>query len=134
MVRTFSLVFFVTCVFACGCAPESKMATVTGIVTIDGAPAEKGSISFIPVDGMSSTAGATIENGKYKSEAPIGESKVEIRVPKVVGKKKLYDTPESPVQDIMAEVLPSKYNESTELRFTAQKGKNEKDFELSAKK
>lgn len=134
MVRILSLIVVVSCVCACGCAPESRMATVTGTVTIDGTPAEKGSISFIPVDGMSPTAGATIENGKYKSEAPIGESKVEIRVPKVVGKKKLYETPESPVQDIMAEVLPDKYNESTELRFTAQKGINQRNFELRTKK
>jgi hypothetical protein len=35
-------------------------------------------------------------SGKFSSEVPIGESKVEIRVPKVVGKKKLYDTPDSP--------------------------------------
>ena len=110
------------------------MAKVTGTVTIDGEPAENGSISFIPVDGLSSTTGASITKGKFTSDAPIGESKVEIRVPKVVGKKKLYDTPESPVQDVMAEVLPAKYNESTELRFTAQKGNNEKNFELSAKK
>ena len=134
MVRMLSLIFISSCVFACGCGPESKMATVTGSVTIDGTPAETGSISFIPVDGMSSTSGASITNGKFTSEAPIGESKVEIRVPKVVGKKKLYDTPESPVQNIMAEVLPKKYNEATELRFTAQKGKNEKNFELSTKK
>lgn len=134
MVRTLNLICIVFCGLACGCGPESNMATVTGNVTIDGTPAENGSISFIPVDGMSSTAGASITNGKFTSEAPIGESKVEIRVPKVVGKKKLYDTPESPIQNVMAEVLPAKYNESTELRFTAQKGKNEKNFELSAKK
>ena len=134
MVRTLNLICIVVCAFVCGCGPESKMATVTGSVTIDGTPAESGSISFIPVDGMTSTTGASITNGKFTSEAPIGESKVEIRVPKIVGKKKLYDTPESPVQNVMAEVLPAKYNESTELRFTAQKGKNEKNFELSAKK
>ena len=134
MVRTLKLIFLVCSLFACGCGPESKMATVTGSVTIDGKPAESGSISFVPVDGMSSTSGASIVDGKFTSEAPIGESKVEIRVPKVVGKKKLYDTPDSPVQNVMEEVLPAKYNESTELRLTAQKGKNEKNFELSTKK
>ncbi len=133
MVRVLNWFFVFSCVFAIGCGPESKMATISGVVTIDGTPAEKGSISFIPLDGMSPTAGASIENGKFTSEAPIGESKVEIRVPKVVGKKKLYDTPESPIQEIMDEVLPKKYNEATELRFTAQKGKNEKNFELSTK-
>ena len=133
IVRAFSFILLASFVFVCGCGPEPNMATITGTVTIDGTPAEKGSISFIPVDGMTPTAGATIEQGKFTSEVPIGESKVEIRVPKVVGKQKLYDTPDSPVQEIMEEVLPAKYNESTELRFTAQKGKNEKAFELSIK-
>lgn len=116
-----------------GCGPESKMITVTGTVTIDGQTPKSGSISFIPLDGMSPTAGAVITDGKYKSEAPLGESKVEIRVPKVVGKKKLYDTPDSPEQEIMEEVLPAKYNEASELRFTGVKGTNEQNFELSTK-
>lgn len=103
------------------------------MVTIDGVAPETGSISFIPIDGSTPTAGSVIEKGKYDSEAPIGESKVEIRVPKVIGKKKLYDTPDSPVQDIMEEVLPPKYNEASELRFTGVKGKNEKNWELSIK-
>lgn len=118
-------------VLTIGCGPESKMTTVTGTVMVDGKLADQGSISFIPVDGMTPTAGAVIEKGKYSSEAPIGESKVEIRIPKVVGKKKLYDTPDSPLQDIMEEVLPPKYNEQTELRFKGEKGKNEKNWELS---
>lgn len=116
-----------------GCGPESKMGTISGTVSVDGKPAENGSISFTPVDGMAQNSGAAIQQGKFTSQVPIGESKVEIRVPKVVGKKKLYDTPDSPEQEIMAEVLPAKYNESTELRVTAAKGKNEKNFELSTK-
>ena len=133
MPRRICSYFLLSFLFLFGCGPESKMAILSGTVTIDGQPAETGSISFIPVDGMTQTAGASIENGKFTSEVPIGESKVEIRVPKVVGKQKLYDTPDSPEQEIMAEVLPAKYNEATELRFTADKGKNEKNFELSTK-
>ncbi len=132
-----SRLFYVGCLLslgiAVGCGPESKMTMVSGTVTIDGVPPETGAISFIPIDGATPTAGGVIEKGKYTSEAPIGESKVEIRVPKVVGKKKLYDTPDSPVQDIMEEVLPPKYNEATELRFTGVKGKNEKNWELTTK-
>jgi hypothetical protein len=133
MVRVSGVVFCAFVVAMAGCEPESRMITVTGTVTIDGKAPENGSISFIPLDGMAPTAGAVIEDGKYKSEAPLGESKVEIRVPKVVGKKKLYDTPDSPEQEIMEEVLPEKYNEASELRFTGVKGKNEKNFELSTK-
>jgi hypothetical protein len=57
------------------------MTSVTGTVTIDGKSPERGSISFIPVDGMTATSGAVITQGKYESQAPLGESKVEIRVP-----------------------------------------------------
>lgn len=131
--RALSFVFAAWLLLTVGCGPESKMATITGNVTVDGTPAETGSISFIPVDGMTPTAGATIVQGKFTSEVPIGESNVEIRVPKVVGKKKLYDTPDSPVQDIMEEVLPPKYNEATELRFTAERGENQTNFELLTK-
>lgn len=133
MSRTFYFCLVLLCAGATGCGPESKMTSVSGTVSVDGKPAEKGSISFIPVDGMTSTTGAVIENGKYKSEAPLGESKVEIRVPKVVGKKKLYDTPDSPVQEVLEEVLPAKYNEATELRFVGERGNNEKNWDLSSK-
>lgn len=120
-----------SCVLNVGCSEPSNMGKVSGTVSVDGQPVENGSISFISVDGMSPTAGGTIVDGKYTSEAPLSEARVEIRVPKIVGKKKLYDTPDSPVQDIMTELLPRKYNEETELRFTAERGNNEKNWELS---
>ena len=116
-----------------GCGPESKVALITGSVSIDGKPAPNGSISFIPVNGQGPTAGTELKEGKFTSQAAIGECKVEVRVSKVVGKKKLYDTPDSPVQDLMEEVLPSKYNEASELRIEIKKGKNEKDWDLKSK-
>jgi hypothetical protein len=116
-----------------GCSSGNDLPEVTGAVSIDGQPVEKGSISFIPADGQGPTTGAEIVAGKYTSQAPLGVSKVEIRVPKVVGKRRLYDTPDSPVQDLMEEVLPEKYNEKTELRFDAQPGKNEKNWDLQTK-
>jgi len=116
-----------------GCGEDSDLPRVSGTVSVDGQPVEKGSISFIPVDGQGPTTGAEIVTGKYASTAPRGESKVEIRVPKVVGQKKLYDTPDSPVQNILAEVLPDKYNEKTELRVQCQPGRNEKSWELKTK-
>lgn len=134
MGRSLCFIGLVVVLSTIGCGPESNMATITGTVSVDGKPADSGSISFVPVDGMAQTAGAPIEpGGKFTSQIPVGESKVEIRIPKVVGKKKLYDTPDSPEQEMMEEVLPAKYNENTELRFNAVRGKNEKNFEVSAK-
>jgi len=120
-----------------GCS-DNRMAEVTGIVTVDGQPVEKGDISFFPVDGNGPTAGDRIVNGKYlATKVPVGTMKVQIRVPKASGQKKqLYeskDGKESPVRDIIAETLPKKFNDDTELRFDVKPGKNEKNWDLSTK-
>lgn len=124
---------FVTLAMTAGCGDSAKLGDVVGAVTIDGVPVDKGSIAFFPVDGQGPATGGEIVAGKYESQAPIGNCKVEIRVSKIVGQKKLYDTPESPVQNILEEVLPPKYNETSELRLEVQAGKNEKNWELALK-
>jgi hypothetical protein len=111
-----------------------RTAQVTGTVLVDGQPLEKGSISFIPADGKGSTAGGDIKDGKYSvAQVSPGTMKVQIRYPRVSGKKKLYDTPDSPTRDTFTEVLPKKYNDQTELQFDVQPGKNEKDWNLSTR-
>lgn len=114
-----------------GCGPKEGMAIVTGSVTVDGAPAKSGHINFIPFGGAANPVGARIEDGRYEIEAPIGESRVEVRVPEVVGKKKLYNTPDSPVKEIRQESLPDKFNNKSTLRMDVKAGSNERDFELS---
>jgi hypothetical protein len=116
-----------------GCGDGSSLPKVSGSVSVDGQLVEKGSISFIPAAGQGPTTGTEILAGKYTSQAPLGEAKVEIRVPKVVGKKKLYDTADSPVQDVMEELLPARYNEKSELRFESKAGRNEKNWELTTR-
>ena len=115
-----------------GCSGD-KMGEVTGTVTVDGAPAERGGLTFIPADGKSPTAGCEIVGGKYSAKVPPGTAKVQVRVPKVTGKKKMYNTPDSPFQDVLTEVLPAKYNEQTELTLDVKAGKNEKDWDLKSK-
>ena len=127
---TFAMAVFC---FLPGCFDDSNMATVSGTITVDGNPVDRGSIAFITVDGMAPMTGAEISDGKYSCEVPLTETKVEIRVPTVVGKKKLYDTPDSPEQEVLAELLPGKFNEKTELRYTAESGKQEKNWELLTK-
>ncbi len=115
-----------------GCA-KPTMGVVTGTVTVDGVPAKAGSIAFFPVNGKSPTAGAEIVDGQYMAQVSPGGSKVEIRVPKVVGQKKLYDTPDSPMKPLLEEMLPAKYNEATELTIDVQLGNNQHDFQLQTK-
>ena len=116
-----------------GCSEPPNTAKVSGSVSVDGVAVENGSIGFFPLDGMSSTAGAAIKSGRYTAQVPFGKSKVEIRVPKIVGEKKLYDTDNSPVQSIMAESLPPKYNDESELQIDVELGMPEQNFDLKTK-
>jgi hypothetical protein len=118
--------------FLSGCS-DSNRATVTGAVTIDGQAVKSGSIAFFPVDEKSPTTGASIADGQYIAQVPLGPAKVQIRVAKKVGEKKLYNTADSPVQPIMKETLPARYNDDSELQLDVKAGQNNKDFELSTK-
>jgi hypothetical protein len=119
---------------AAGCSQaDATRGDVSGRVTVDDAPAATGAISFAPVDGASPTSGGKILDGKYSVKAPFGVAKVEIRVPKVVGERKLYDTPDSPVQPLMEESLPKKYNDESELTIDVKPGSTEHDFDLKTK-
>ncbi|MCC6493005.1 MAG: hypothetical protein IT424_08285 [Pirellulales bacterium] len=118
--------------FVLGCA-EPTEGLVSGRVTVDGAAPASGSIAFFPADGRSGTAGAAIKDGQYAARVAPGVSKVEIRVSKVVGQKKLYDAPDSPVKPVLAELLPARYNDESELTIDVKLGENEKDWELTTK-
>lgn len=111
LLSCFGLMFFLLA----GCAPSDGMSQVSGTVTLDGKPLETGAITFAPTDGQSPTAGATIQAGKYTARIPKGSVKVAITSPKEVGKRKLYNTPDSPETPIIQELIPAKYNQATEL-------------------
>ncbi len=129
----FGGLFFAFFLAGLGCSTGPPMGTVTGTITVDEEPAEMGAITFIPADGKSPTTGGAIKEGKYSVQVYVGKSRVEIRVPKVVGQVKIYDTPDSPIQDDMRETLPAKYNDKTELTIDVKRGLNEKDWNLETK-
>lgn len=126
--------FAVSIIALAGCSKDDpNVSEVSGTVTVDGQPAKEGAIAFIPVDGNSSTSGGMIAAGAYTAKVHVGTAKVQIRVPKVVGEKKLYNTPDSPVQPIMEESLPAKYNEQTELTLDVKAGGMEQNYDLKTK-
>src|SRR5262245_37526651 len=115
--------FVFTAIGLWGCSSERPTGTVTGEVTLDGQPIKDGRISFEPIDGQGQTGGAAIVEGKFKAEkVPVGKMKVAINGNKVVGKHKVYDTPESPVVDQVVELVPYKYNFQSELTLEVEKG------------
>lgn len=56
--------------------------------------------------------------------------KVEIRSPKVIGTRKVYDTPDSPMIDITTELVPEKYNTKSTLTIDVDLGQDRNDLEF----
>lgn len=123
-------------IWVAGCDRGPRTGDVSGTATFDGVPIEDGRIDFFPADDKGPTAGDLIKDGKYfAKKVPVGTMKIVVSSSKVVGKKKVYDTPNSPEMPITKEVLPEKYSmmENTELRFEVQSGLNEKNWDLKSK-
>jgi hypothetical protein len=117
-----------------GCNKQDpNRGQVAGMVEVDGQPAANGAISFTPIDGNSAGTGGLIVDGRYTVNANIGPSKVAINIPKVVGERKLYDTPDSPKMPVTEELLPPEYNDQTTLTFDVKPGPNEQNFSLKTK-
>ena len=129
----FSIVCCAAIAGIAGCSSDSTTGTVEGTVTLDGAPLKAGLIRFVPADGRTATADALITDGKFTAQVPLGEKQVSIIAPKVVGKRKMYETPDSPTVDIMEELLPARYNAQTELTLTVTEGEQPANFELQSK-
>jgi hypothetical protein len=116
-----------------GCSRGPVMGTVVGEVTLDGQPLPKGHLEFTPVDGQAQTAGALIEAGKFTATVPVTKMQVKLHAPKVIGKRKMYDTPEAPWEDEVGEALPAKYNNNSDITLDVQRGRQEVRYDLKSK-
>ena len=116
-----------------GCSDSSSQGEVNGTVTLDGQPLKDGDVRFVPVDGKSPTTSAKITDGKFTATVPIGLKRVEFSAGKVIGKIKMYDTPESRVVDDIREQIPARYNTKSELKITVKKGSQDETFALKSK-
>jgi len=116
-----------------GCTRGPALGTVNGEVTLDGHPLAKGHIEFSPVDGQGQTGGALIEGGRFSAQIPVAKMKVAIHSPKIVGRRKEYDTPESPWEDEVAESLPTRYHVNSELTLDVKPGAQAVKYELKSK-
>lgn len=108
------MVAAVLAVPAVGCQRGPAKAVITGRVTLNDEPLPQGAISFCPLDRLPS-AGAVIMDGSYRMEAFPGSYRVEISGSKVVGQKKRYDTPDSPMDDVLESIVPAEYNSASKL-------------------
>ncbi len=114
-----------------GCGSPKTTATVAGAISLDGAPLDNGAISFYPIGGgdaaATHSAGATIGNdGRYQAE---------LASSRVVGQRKAYeDIADSPLEDILEEVVPPQYNIASELVHDIELGTKTLDFSLVSPK
>jgi hypothetical protein len=115
-----------------GCSSGPAVGTITGEVTYDGQPVQKGYVTFTPSDGQSQTGGAEIVDGKFRAErVPVTKMKVELHGVKKTGKKiKAYDTPDSPVSDEEVELLPPKYNFNSDITLDVKPGTQHVKYDL----
>ena len=110
------------------------MGKISGEVTMDGQPLKEGRILFTPEDGQGQTGGDTIKDGKFLVEVPPAKMKVQINASKVIGKKPAYEgVPNSPMDDIVQEIIPKRYNDQTELRHDVKGGPQSVKYELRSK-
>ncbi|MDR0336699.1 MAG: hypothetical protein LBI18_06370 [Planctomycetaceae bacterium] len=140
-------VIFVCFLFCClGCTHDDlNRASVSGIVTLNGKPLEKGTIAWLPLHNEGPTIGCDIRNGKYsipkKSGPAVGEYLVAIKgEPVPTGKKVPSGMNSSVMVDELVDPVPEKYRsgnmsekhpEST-LKVTISSGKNVHDFTLNS--
>lgn len=115
-----------------GCDPSYAVNSVTGIVTMDGAPLPNARVTFTPPQGRPST-GVTDASGRYELRyirdtmgAEVGRHSVAIttELPPPVS-----DLPAAPPK----EEIPSRYNSATGLTVEVKAGPNEFDFALDSK-
>src|SRR5215218_5444766 len=123
--------FFVL-VSALGCGGGSA-GTVSGTVTLGGEPLKEGTVRFVPADGQGQTTTAAVKDGKFSAAVPAGEVRVEFSAPKVIGTRKMYDTPDSPVVNETAELVPARYNVQSTLKIVVKGGSQTETFALDAK-
>jgi len=133
MIRLLLLVGLLLCASGCG---ASMGATVSGKVTLDGAPLTTGNVMFTPT-GQGPAAGGTINpSGVYEITTgteeglPPGEYKVTVVATKPAPPAAPDKPPPPPIP-----ITPAKYGrpETTDLKHTVKSGINVIDLELKSK-
>ena len=129
--ESFLFVILVFTLFLCGCGRSDlpDLASVSGVVTLDGAPSNV-EVIFSPESGGHSSIGRTDAKGAYELQytldakgAIIGNHAVTISTP----------LPEGGNYAGFKKSIPAKYNQKSELKVQVESGGTRKNFELTSK-
>jgi hypothetical protein len=109
---------------------------MTGTVTVDGQPLEKGVITFYP-NGPGTTVGGEINAGKFElareQGATPGKYRVEISAYRATARTE-FDVDLNAQVPVEVQILPAKYNVKSELEVeVTDGGSNEFEFQLNSK-
>ncbi|QEL20879.1 hypothetical protein [Limnoglobus roseus] len=139
IVRSLGLAIVTTsfAIAAIGCGGGGtgpKVNTVSGKVTLDGAPIPEGTISFRNLAGNKGSFSGPIVNGDYSVKAESGEMAVEIRATRVVPDK--FDTTTNPghKEPVIEMYVPKEYNSATTLKTSITGTATLPPFELKSGK
>jgi len=114
-----------------GCG-NKNLGKVQGTVKLNGKPLKDAMVTFTPVKGGRPAAGRTDAEGRYEliysrdhEGALIGENTVRITTFQQV-------MDEDEKERTIPEVVPPRYNVSSELKATVERGSNEFNFDLES--
>lgn len=122
----------------CGCSQSGTQA-ISGSVTLDGAPLATGEIEFVPAAKTGGPlVGGSIEQGKYGIAAVAQGLKTggvyAVRITSLQGRGRFVLDPNSPgrKREALENVIPTCYNEVTQLSVTISPGQATHDFALKS--
>ena len=120
-------------VLFCGCGGNSNLATVSGKVTLDGAPVADATITFSPKATGSSAVTRTDAQGSYslrQTKALEGAAPGQYSVK--ISTYQMANPDAEPPLPAIPEKIPLKYNFQSELVKEIKAGDNTIDFELKS--
>jgi hypothetical protein len=128
------------CILFSGCGSDGLgRQPISGTVNFDGAPIEKGTINFSPVDTAPTSTGGPIEAGKFSFDRtkglPAGKYLVSIYAPKPgTGQAAPANTMPGDPLPVPQELIPAEWNTASTQTIEVQNtGKNEFNFEIKSK-
>ncbi|TWT61504.1 hypothetical protein [Rubinisphaera italica] len=113
-------------------------AAVSGTITLNGESIENGTISFQPRSSSNRAAGAIIVGGQYEISEGKGPNMgvYDVIISSIINEEEVpvIDSGEDTGETEMVgeQIIPSKYNEDTELKVTVDKSSHQFDFNLDS--
>jgi hypothetical protein len=125
--------FAVPLLCGCGQGVEESGRPVSGQVTFQGKPLDRGSIAFYPAEGQGTLSGGQITNGQYTVSAEKGLEPgwYDVRISSTEGGPPPSDELPGEATVIPKERIPAEYNSKTTLKVEVKEtGENKFDFKI----